>query len=125
MLLKIMIEVDNVKLHADSILCPKGYAGITLFGHVFTCYKKDYLKEYVKTSRGKRFVNHENIHCIQARSLKGTWLIFYILYIFYWIKNLFTIGFNHKAYREIPFEKEAYANEWDFNYKESKWKNYI
>ena len=48
-----------------------------------------------------------------------------MLYIFYWIKNLFTIGFSKKAYYEIPFEREAYQNEWDFNYKTTKWKNYI
>ena len=120
-----MIKVGNLFLHSKSLLCPKGFAGITLFGHVFTSYEEDYLKKYIKTTNGKKFVNHENIHCIQARSLKGSWLEFYMLYIFYWIKNLFNIGFSKKAYYEIPFEREAYQNEWDFNYKTTKWKNYI
>lgn len=120
-----MINFNNIKFHPKSILCPSGFAGITLFGHVFTCYEEKYLNEYLKTTRGKRFANHENIHCIQARSLKGTWIAFYILYIFYWIKNLFSVGFNKNTYYAIPFEQEAYQNEWNFNYTETKWRNYL
>ena len=70
--------------------------------------------------------NHEIIHLHQQREL---WLIgFYTLYVLYWIKGLFKTKSFHKAYMEIPFEKEAYANENNFVYpatrKKHAWKNY-
>jgi hypothetical protein len=118
------MKVNNVNIHPNSWLCPKGYQGITLFGHVFTRMSKDTLEDYVKTYKGQAFVNHENIHCIQAKSFKTKWLEFYILYIFYWFKNLFKGNTAHKAYHNIPFEAEAYANEYKFDYTQTYWKNY-
>lgn len=38
-------------------------------------------------------------------------VFFYILYIGEWIINLFKYSSSHEAYRNISFEKEAYANQ--------------
>jgi len=71
-------------------------------------------------------INHESIHLEQQKEL---WLIpFYVLYISYWIKGKMQGMTNQAAYMSIPFEKEAYANEKDFNYisnrEKQAWKNY-
>ena len=73
-------------------------------------------------------INHESIHIEQQREL---WVIlFYILYVFYWIKNKINRMNNFDAYMNIPFEKEAYEKQYDFNYisnerKKHDWKNYL
>lgn len=57
-------------------------------------------------------LNHEKIHSAQYKEL---WYIgFFILYGFYWIKNI--IKDSNNAYRNIPFEKEAYVNEHNLDY---------
>lgn len=116
-----MFKINNLFIHPLSKLCPSGFAAITLFGHIFSSWSEDKIRN---TNSGKILVNHENIHCIQANSLKGKWIEFYIIYIKDWFKNLFTFGFNINAYRNIPFEKEAYTNERNMNYKETHWENY-
>lgn len=82
--------------------------GISLFPFII-------LRENKKgTARGKVLVNHETIHFWQTLEL---FIIgFYILYIFFYIKNLFIYKDLMVAYREIPFEAEAYHKEKDFNY---------
>lgn len=62
----------------------------------------------------QRTRTHEIIHLHQQREL---FLIgFYFLYVLFWIYGVFKLRSFHAAYREIPFEKEAYANEWDATY---------
>ena len=69
--------------------------------------------------------NHERIHMLQAESFKTKYFGFYCYYIGYWIKNLFKYGFNMDAYDNIPFEREAYANELNFEYNETHWRDYV
>jgi hypothetical protein len=61
----------------------------------------------------KILINHETIHWRQALEL----LIigFWILYFAFYLKNRMNL-ISDEAYRAIPFEKEAYANEADLNY---------
>ena len=57
--------------------------------------------------------NHENIHYAQEREL---WYIgFYLLYLLSFLWELRCMNINH-AYRNIVFEREAYAHQEDFNY---------
>ena len=70
-------------------------------------------------------VNHERIHMMQAKSFKLGYFSFYIVYLAWWIKGLFYNKFNNfEAYHSIPFEKEAFHYERDFNYNEVNWKNF-
>jgi hypothetical protein len=69
--------------------------------------------------------NHERIHGRQQVEL--LWLPFFIIYIVEWmIRKLFGKG---RAYRNISFEREAYANQHDFDYvyrrKFWRWLRYI
>ena len=70
-------------------------------------------------------VNHERIHMLQAKTFKTRYLGFYIYYLWYWFIGLFKYGVKYNAsYYNIPFEKEAYTNEGDFNYNKSVWQTY-
>lgn len=83
-----------------------GVSGIVLYPFIF-----------VKDKNNKRLVNHELIHIEQIKDC-GI-LKFYILYLWYWIKN----GFS---YRDNPFEIEAFANDSNLGYiksrKRKEWK---
>ena len=59
-------------------------------------------------------INHEKIHLRQQREL---WIIpFYVLYILYWLRGKVQGMTNQNAYMSIPFEKEAYKFQDDFDY---------
>jgi hypothetical protein len=59
-------------------------------------------------------INHEKIHFIQQLEL----LIvpFYLLYLIFYLINLIRFKDHSRAYFNICFEKEAYANERNINY---------
>jgi hypothetical protein len=61
--------------------------------------------------------NHEMIHLYQARNTHDSWLCFYTLYIWYYVRAL---PLNKKrrdaAYLLNPFEMEAYRHMNDTNY---------
>lgn len=95
-----------MKIIRNNIIPFKGFAAINLFGVLF-------VRRNVVIS--ERMLKHERIHTEQMKEL---WYVgFYILYILMWLKNLIIYGpFNHTAYRNIAFEKEAYSNENVSNY---------
>lgn len=85
--------------------------GMALFPFVLIKRKKDFLNQ--------QLLRHEQIHLKQQLEL---FIIpFYVFYLLNYLVNLM-MYFNHiKAYRNIVFEKEAYANDGDINYlKERK-----
>lgn len=87
-------------------LTPKGFRGITIFPFILLTHRED---------RGDGVVmNHEKIHIRQQ--LEMLVLPFFLWYgiefLIRWLycKNRFV------AYRNISFEREAYANEKDLHY---------
>jgi len=95
-------------------LTPRGFRGLTFFPFVFIKNKEVVLD--------KVFVNHEKIHLRQQIELLV--IPFYVWYgIEFLIRWIITKDKN-VAYRNISFEKEAYTNEKDLNYIESRsfWK---
>lgn len=102
----------------NRILPPKGFVAINLFGIIFV--RKN-------ANISEKTLRHEAIHSAQIKEL----LIigFYVLYLWFWIVNLFRCGFkNHVAYRNICFEIEAYSNADYIDYlkkrKRFAWKDY-
>lgn len=59
-------------------------------------------------------INHERIHTAQQREL--LWVPFYLLYVFEWLVRLIQYRNHDKAYMNISFEREAYANGHDLGY---------
>lgn len=93
-------------LITSKYLVPKGYSGITLFPFVFMRDKT--------LAANPVFINHERIHLRQQAELLV--LPFYLLYITeYFIRRL-AYPTQKEAYRNISFEREAYANETDVDY---------
>ncbi len=89
---------------------PRGFRGLTFFPFVFLKNKEDVLD--------KVFVNHEKIHLKQQIELLV--LPFYVWYVMeFFIRWIMTKDKN-AAYRNISFEKEAYTNEKDLNYLQSR-----
>ena len=71
-------------------------------------------------------LHHEKIHIQQQKEL---WVIgFYVLYVYYWLSNRLQGMGSSDAYRAIPFESEAYANELEESYlltrPKMNWRNY-
>ena len=95
-------------------LIPKGYRGLAVFPFVFVKYRLDAQKP--------SFVNHEKIHLRQQLELLV--LPFFVWYFVEFLVRLIQFKNTDLAYRNISFEREAYANEKDLNYlqKRSFWK---
>ena len=103
----------------------KGYEGLTFFGHILAPSQE--LAD--RFNRGDSSLkNHEMIHLRQAQSCGDSWLRFYLLYIWYWLKGLRMRGkMKNAAYLLNPFEMEAYARMYDFDYPKgpaTEWRKY-
>lgn len=59
-------------------------------------------------------INHERIHLKQQRELLI--LPFYIIYLVEWLIRTVLYLNSYRAYQNISFEREAYANEKDMQY---------
>ncbi|TRX20645.1 hypothetical protein FNW25_02320 [Flavobacterium franklandianum] len=91
-------------------LIPKGYRGLAFFPFVFVKYRLD--KENVT------FVNHERIHLRQQLELLI--IPFFIWYFLEFFLRLAQYRNKDLAYRNISFEREAYANEKDLDYLKNR-----
>ena len=92
-------------------------AGISLFP--FVVMRERYLEDlpYWKERR-KKTVNHETIHFQQQ--LECLVIPFYIIYILeYLFKAIYYFSIK-KAYYNISFEKEAFANDKNFEYLKTR-----
>jgi len=111
------------------------YAGMVILPYVFV-YLKNKTEHQIKVLK-----NHENIHVAQVNdeikklgAILG-WLVWYSKYIGYWLKGVLGGYFSTKgkssrqAYMNIPYEKEAYANEKKLTYLQKRkpfaYKNYM
>jgi len=91
-------------------LIPKGFRGLALFPFVFIKYRLD--------KENSVFVNHERIHLRQQLELLV--IPFFICYFLEFFVRLIQYQNMDLAYRNISFEREAYANEKDLDYLKSR-----
>ncbi len=87
-------------------LTPKWVRGITLFPFIVLSEKLD--------RNDAVLLNHEKIHIRQQ--LEMLVLPFFVIYITEFLIGYFKYKNWHLAYKNISFEKEAYANEKDLCY---------
>lgn len=85
----------------------KGFKAVNLFG---ICFVR---KPHKMTPHD---YNHENIHTAQMRELG--YIFFYILYFVEWLYRV--VFHTSTAYRGISFEREAYENQYDYDYLEHR-----
>ncbi len=79
----------------------KNYVGLSLWPFIFL--KNDSLKS------DAILINHEKIHLKQQQELLI--LPFYIMYLAEWLFRTVWYLNSYRAYQNISFEREAYANE--------------
>lgn len=91
-------------------IIPKYYSGLTIFPFIFLRNKK--------SIHNALFLNHEKIHLKQQIEL--LWIFFFVWYFIEYGIRLFQYKNQDFAYKMISFEKEAYKNELDLNYLESR-----
>lgn len=93
----------------NRLLPPKGFKAINLFGVVLV-------------RKGCRMtaadLNHEAIHTAQMREL--LYVPFYVLYVLEWLWLLPRYPKRHEAYRNISFEREAYAHQAEPDYLKTR-----
>lgn len=104
-----------MRIIRNKIIPFPGYKAINLFGVLFV---RGNAKIDEKTIR------HESIHTAQMKEM--LYVFFYLFYVIEWIVRLFMKG---NAYRNISFEREAYENEGDVAYLDSRklftWLEYL
>ena len=93
-------------LIVNKYLLSKKFRGISLWPFVIIRNKED--------SGDLVFLNHERIHLQQQLELLI--IPFYLWYVTEFIIRYIQTGNFHQAYRNISFEREAYANESNLNY---------
>ncbi len=59
-------------------------------------------------------MRHEQIHLRQQKEMLV--IPFYVFYLLFYLYNLFRFRNHHKAYKQIPFEREAYRHEKETDY---------
>lgn len=85
---------------------PKGFRGITLFPFILILDKKD--------KENSVFLNHERIHIRQQLELLV--VFFFVWYSIEFLIRLIQFKDRNIAYKNISFEREAYAKEKDLGY---------
>ncbi len=92
-----------MKIIYNNIIPFKGFSAMNLFGVIFARKSAEPLSA--------RIIRHESIHTAQMREL--LYVGFYLCYVAEWIVRLFM---KSNAYRNISFEREAYAGQNVENY---------
>lgn len=105
-----------MKIIYNNIIPFKGFAAINLFGILF-------VRNDCKSQVSDRMINHESIHTAQMKEM--LWIFFYLWYIIEWFIKLFKYGDSNEdgrgdAYHNISFEREAYDNETNQQYLNSR-----
>lgn len=98
-------------------MLPSSYKALMAFGIIY-CNDYTDVEKINKTDEIDSTLKcHETIHVRQAENTKNSWILFYLNYLWQWIKNLPLIFVKvHYAYYFISYELEAYANETNFEY---------
>ena len=125
-------RVVDMPAVVNTFWLPKGYEGLTFFGQILapTQAEADRFNSGYSTMK-----NHEMIHLRQAQACGDSWLRFYLLYIWYWLKTKIILlckrhrpcRLKNAAYLLNPFEIEAYGKMHDLDYLSgpaTEWRRY-
>ncbi len=113
---------------ADDFWIRRGYEAMTFFGTI-VANKSDVHRLDLGDGSLRR---HETIHLRQAQSTHDSWLLFYLLYFWYYLRALpQNRRMRNAAYYINPFELEAYRHMDDADYLEgcgaegaTEWRTY-
>jgi hypothetical protein len=113
----------------DGAWLRRGYQAITFFGTIVAATEAD---AKLMRREDDSLHRHEMIHLRQAQSIHDSWLLFYIYYMWYYVRALpQNRRIKNAAYRINPFEMEAYLHDSDKHYLEqcadkgaTEWRTY-
>ncbi len=94
----------------NKFILSRHFDGVVLWP--FIVVKRADLKE------NKVFMNHERIHLKQQ--LEMLIIFFFVWYFFEYFIRFMKYGDSYKAYSRISFEREAYANEKNLEYRQNR-----
>ena len=100
-----------MKIIYNNLIPFKGSIAINLFGVLFV--RNEYKKRF-ESGGFTTTLNHESIHTEQIKELG--YIFFYIWYLIEWLLRL---PFGN-AYYNISFEREAYTNEKNIKYLQTR-----
>ena len=100
-----------MKIIYNNLIPFKGFIAINLFGVLFV--RNEYKKRF-EYGGFPTTLNHESIHTEQIKELG--YIFFYIWYLIEWLLRL---PFGNASYN-ISFEREAYANEKNKKYLQTR-----
>lgn len=92
-----------MKVIYNSIFPFGRYDAINICGVIFS-----------KIKMSPMLARHEYIHTLQQREM--LFLFFYLWYGVEWLVRIIAMGSVNKAYRNVSFEREAYANDHNPHY---------
>jgi hypothetical protein len=98
-----------MRIIRNNILPFKGFSAINLFGILF-------VRKNARLS--EKTLNHERIHTAQIK--EQLYAFFYLWYVIEWMIRLIRYRDSYKAYRNLSFEREAYANDDNLTYLENR-----
>lgn len=101
-----------MKVVRSNIIPFKGFEAVNLFGVLFV--RKD--RVFESEAAWQVMIMHESIHTKQMQELG--YLPFYLLYALEWLVRWVACGDATRAYFNISFEREAYANQHKPGYAE-------
>ena len=107
-------RISDMRAVADTFWLRGGYDAMTFFGHIVTATadEADHINVHFTELK-----NHETIHLYQARATGDSWLRFYLLYFWYYVRALPQLRYMRNApYLLNPFEMEAYRHMHDLDY---------
>lgn len=99
-----------MKVIYNKYLPPKNFVAINLFGIIFARKECESLSQYE--------LNHERIHTYQIWEL-GL-IPYYFIYVAEWLVRLYQYRDRIEAYRNISFEREAYENDHNLKYLQTR-----
>ena len=107
--------IDDMPTVKNNFWLRQGYEAMTFFGVIVTATEREAEAMCRGMSALKR---HETIHLRQAQSTGDSWLRFYLLYIWYYLRALpQNRHMTNAAYRLNPFELEAYRHMYEEGYE--------
>ncbi len=88
----------------------KSFAAVTIFPFIIL-KRKESKDDFV-------LINHEKIHIRQQLEL--LWILFFIWFALEYLFRLIQYRNSYLAYKNISFEREAYAHEYDIDYLQNR-----
>lgn len=115
-----IVQARNMRVIVNRWIPFPGFLAVNVLGWVFV--RHDFEQGKILSAEAyKQLLRHEYTHTLQMREL--AYFGFYLWYVMEWIFRFVQHRNLRKAYRNLSFEREAYAHQHDrhYNAKRKPW----